>query len=64
MANIVWVAVGGALGSVLRYVLSGLVQQWTKRDDFPVGTLAVNVLGCLTIGVLSELVEARGALSP
>ena len=47
-----------------RYLLSGLVQDWTKRDDFPVGTLAVNVVGCLVIGVLSQLVEARGRSQP
>jgi fluoride exporter len=64
MGNILWVGVGGFIGSVFRYVLSGLVQEYTKRDDFPVGTLAVNILGCLIIGLLSQLAEARGALSP
>jgi CrcB protein len=64
MGNILWVGVGGFIGSVFRYVLSGLVQEYTKRDDFPVGTLAVNILGCLSIGLLSQLAEARGALSP
>jgi CrcB protein len=59
-----WVGVGGFVGSVLRYYLSGLVQEWTRRDDFPVGTLAVNVLGCLVIGLLSQLAEDRGAFSP
>jgi fluoride exporter len=64
MGNVLLVGIGGFIGSVLRYVLSGLVQEWTKRDDFPVGTLAVNVIGCLVIGLLSQLAEARGALSP
>ena len=64
MGNILWVGVGGFIGSVFRYVLSGLVQEYTKRDDFPVGTLAVNILGCLITGLLSQLAEARGALSP
>jgi fluoride exporter len=64
MGNILWVGVGGFIGSVFRYVLSGLVQEYTKRDDFPVGTLAVNILGCLIIGLLSQLAEARGAFSP
>ena len=64
MGNAVWVGVGGFIGSVLRYFLSGLVQEWTGRDDFPVGTLAVNVLGCLVIGLLSQVAEARGAFSP
>jgi len=64
MGKILFVGIGGFIGSVLRYVLSGLVQGWTKRDDFPVGTLAVNVVGCLVIGLLSQLAEGRGALSP
>jgi CrcB protein len=64
MGNVLLVGIGGFVGSVLRYLLSGLVQQWTGRDDFPVGTLAVNVLGCLVIGLMSQLAEARGAFSP
>src|SRR2546425_4749180 len=64
MGNAFLVGVGGFIGSVLRYGLSGLVHEWTGRDDFPVGTLAVNVLGCLVIGLLAELAEARGAFTP
>lgn len=64
MVNVLWVGAGGFIGSILRYALSGLVQEWTRRDDFPVGTLAVNLLGCLIIGLLSQLAEARGAFSP
>lgn len=64
MGKILLVGIGGFIGSVLRYVVSGLVQDWTKRDDFPVGTLAVNVIGCLIIGLLSQLAEARGAFTP
>ena len=48
------IATGGALGSVLRYALQGWVQRATS-DTFPTGTLAVNVLGCLVIGVLAAL---------
>lgn len=64
MGNVLWVGVGGFIGSVLRYVLSGRVQEWCRREDFPVGTLAVNLLGCLVVGLLSQLAEARGAFSP
>src|SRR5262249_16881046 len=59
-----WVGLGGCIGSVFRYVLSGFVQEYSKRDDFPVGTLTVNILGCLIVGLLSQLSEARGAFSP
>ena len=64
MGNALLVGLGGFIGSILRYVLSGLVHEWTRRDDFPVGTLAVNVIGCFVIGVLSQLAEARGAFAP
>lgn len=64
MGNVLWVGIGGFIGSVLRYIVSGLVHEWTKRDDFPIGTLAVNVLGCFIIGFLSQLAESRGAFSP
>lgn len=44
----------GGLGSVCRYVLGSLVQT-RAHTSFPVGTLVVNVLGCLAIGVLGKL---------
>ena len=62
------VAVGGAVGSVLRYWMSGLVQRTVPATGewsvFPAGTLAVNVVGCLIAGALAEIGERRGALSP
>jgi CrcB protein len=47
------VFLGGGLGSVCRYLLGGLVQS-RSRTDFPVGTLVVNVLGCIAIGLLAK----------
>ena len=43
------VAIGGALGSVLRYVFSWFIQQH-NNGNFPWGTFAVNITGCLLIG--------------
>lgn len=63
MRMVLLVAAGGAVGAVLRYGLSGLVQGRTGAV-FPYGTLAVNVVGCLLMGVISELAESRGALEP
>jgi len=57
------IGLGGGLGSILRYLVGGLVQSGAGASLFPVGTLAVNVLGCLAIGVLAELSEARGLLT-
>lgn len=50
--RVVAVGMGGAIGSILRYVLAGLVQR--SIVSFPLGTMSVNVLGCLAIGFLSE----------
>jgi CrcB protein len=57
------VALGGALGSVARFLLSSRLQGWVGAA-FPWGTLAVNVVGCLLIGVLSGAADGRGAVSP
>lgn len=56
------VGLGGFAGSVLRYLLSGAVQQWSGSASFPWGTFAVNLLGCLLIGFLVELAESHGML--
>lgn len=57
MVRLLAVGVGGAAGSILRYVVGGLVQRTVIA--FPLGTLIVNVTGCLAIGFLSErLTEA------
>jgi len=52
--------IGGFVGSVLRYSVSGFVQDLSRSIDFPYGTLVVNFLGCLAIGFLSQLAETRG----
>ena len=43
------VAIGGALGSVLRYSFSWFIQQH-NNGNFPWGTFLVNITGCLLIG--------------
>lgn len=52
MTKYLLIAVGGAFGSVLRYALQGWVQRLVS-GGFPLGTLAVNVLGCLVLGFLA-----------
>ena len=61
--NILFVAVGGALGSVSRYLLGTWIQSVSKSIDFPFGTLTVNLIGCFVIGLLSQLAEARGVFT-
>lgn len=56
------IGAGGFAGAIARYGLSGAVHRFTG-SWFPYGTMVVNVLGCLAIGVLMTLVEDRQALS-
>jgi len=63
ITNILVVALGGALGSVSRYLLGGWAQTLSKGIDFPYGTLTVNLIGCFVIGFLSQLAESRGVFT-
>jgi len=58
------VASGGAVGSAVRYAVSGFAQRLFASGGgavaaFPVGTLVVNVTGSLLIGVMAGLAESR-----
>ena len=63
MERVFLVGLGGFVGTVLRYVLGGWATRLRNGAAFPVETLLVNVLGCLAIGALAALSEARGVLS-
>lgn len=51
MAHMLWVFIGGGLGSMLRLLVSAQLQ--AAGGGFPLGTLTVNVFGCLAIGALA-----------
>jgi len=55
---LLFVAMGGALGAVLRYSISSGIYHWFGRS-FPYGTLVVNVIGSLAIGLLSILLVEK-----
>ncbi len=57
------IAAGGALGSVARYLFSSFVLRATA-SLFPVGTFAVNVVGCAVFGVIVGSAQQRFVLSP
>jgi len=58
-----WIGMAGFLGAVSRYHVEGWVSRHT-RSDFPIGTLAVNVSGCLLLGFLITLFAERLVPSP
>ncbi len=64
MFRLFWIGLGGFLGAVSRYAVSGWAYRMVGSTWFPYGTLTVNVLGCLLIGFLSGMAEGRHLLSP
>ncbi len=49
---VVWVAVGGGVGGLGRYWISGWISRW-RRGPFPWGTLAVNWIGAGAAGIIA-----------
>ena len=64
MKSILLVGLGGFIGSVARYKLGGLILQVTAQARFPYSTFAVNILGCLVIGLLAGLAERYDLFGP
>lgn len=62
MLAYLWVAIGGAIGSMARFGIGGLVSQ-KVGESFPSGTLAVNIAGSFIIGFLGALTSSEGRLS-
>jgi CrcB protein len=58
MNMILLVALGGAVGSIARYLMASRIQTATGWQ-FPLGTVLVNILGCFLIGILYVLLVAR-----
>ncbi|OGV64863.1 MAG: hypothetical protein A2498_14165 [Lentisphaerae bacterium RIFOXYC12_FULL_60_16] len=63
MPKLILIGLGGCCGAIARYTLAGVAHRWFS-GTFPVGTLFVNVLGCLAIGVAMGLIEDKGVLGP
>lgn len=60
--QLVAIGVGGAIGAVLRFVISGIAYNLLGQN-FPWGTLVVNMIGCFLIGLFAQLFEEI-AISP
>jgi len=59
LINAAMVGAGGFIGAVCRYGMSSWVQRNFSASTFPYGTLAVNMLGCLLIGLAIGFAESR-----
>jgi len=63
MSLYAWVALGSAIGGVLRFALGALIQQ-RLGATFPLGTLAINLSGSLLLGFLLRYSLGTPAVSP
>jgi CrcB protein len=61
--NLLAIALGGAIGSVARYLLSTFVLRMSGTL-FPLGTFVVNVIGCLVFGAIAGATTQRVELTP
>ena len=61
--NLLAVAVGGAIGAVARHLLSSIVLR-VSGTLFPLGTFAVNVIGCVVFGAIAGAAAQRVQLAP
>jgi CrcB protein len=56
LKTIIYIAIGGALGSVLRYLTTIFVSKYWS-SNFPLATFFSNILGCLLIGIFIGVLE-------
>ena len=63
MMNIVFVGLGGFIGASTRYLIS-LYASKLFTSKIPIGTLTVNILGSLIIGIVMELTLKTSLISP
>ena len=63
MHKYLYIAAGGAAGSLCRYLVSGVAQRMVD-SPFPAGTFTVNMLGCLLFGLVTGLFEDRLGFPP
>ena len=64
MRALVLVGMGGCIGAIARYLVSGWVQQLTCHPWLPFGTLTVNSVGCFVIGLAGGVSENLNLLTP
>ncbi len=59
MLSTLWIGLGGAIGSILRFVVAGAIDRLSP-DPFPFGTVLVNITGCFVIGFFAALTVPAG----
>ena len=64
MKTLLFIFLGGGIGSILRYIISSLEQKLFPATFLPINTLFVNILGCFIIGYCSSLFKDYSCLRP
>ncbi len=64
MQNILWIGLGGAAGSIARYLLDGAVSRLAGGAAFPFGTLVVNIVGSFLMGAVMQFGLGAALVSP
>jgi CrcB protein len=64
MIKLIWVLIGGAVGTGCRYGLSSFIYSLIIKPTFPYANLIINVSGSFVIGLLAEAFETRVLVSP
>ena len=63
LSEILLVFVGGGFGSAVRFLLGRWVNAW-HNQNFPFGTLSVNIVACLVLGYVVGIADHRQLISP
>ena len=63
MQRYLYIAIGGGLGSMLRYFMGASISA-RFGPRFPLGTLVINICACFLIGLSLEFLNRHGALNP
>ena len=64
MRDVLLIGAGGFIGAVLRYLVGLSTKIFKNELPLPLGTLIVNVVGCLLIGILATLAEEGNVITP
>lgn len=60
--NLLFIALGGAIGSVLRYLTTVWTVKLIGQNWFFSGTTAANIIGCFLIGVIATVLHEKGLM--
>jgi CrcB protein len=63
MKELIYIFVGGGLGSIVRYILGRWVNAF-HNSNFPFGTLTINIIACFVLGFIIGLADHKQLLSP